>query len=104
MRVQLVKYQRSVSSFVSNSFRIFIIKKITLFIEINENISKRISKRITRKKLKLKNIKYFCSYLSRVLKYILLTKVTYQIYIYLIKFVLFNYDHDLIKLLFCFNF
>lgn len=74
MRVQLVKYQRSVSSFVSNSFRIFIIKKITLFIEINENISKRISKRITRKKLKLKNIKYFCSYLSRVLKYILLTK------------------------------
>lgn len=74
MRVQLVKYQRSVSSFVSNSFRIFIIKKITLFIEINENISKKISKRITRKKLKLKNIKYFCSYLSRVLKYILLTK------------------------------
>lgn len=74
MRVQLVKYQRSVSSFVSNSFRIFIIKKITLFIEINENISKRISKRITRKKLKLKNIKYFYSYLSRVLKYILLTK------------------------------
>lgn len=74
MRVQLVKYQRSVSSFVSNSFRIFIIKKIILFIEINENISKRISKRITRKKLKLKNIKYFCSYLSRVLKYILLTK------------------------------
>lgn len=74
MRVQLVKYQRSVSSFVSNSFRIFIIKKITLFIEINENISKRISKRITRKKLKLKNIKYFCSYLLRVLKYILLTK------------------------------
>lgn len=74
MRVQLVKYQRSVSSFVSNSFRIFIIKKITLFIEINENISKKISKRITRKKLKLKNIKYFCSYLLRVLKYILLTK------------------------------
>lgn len=74
MRVQLVKYQRSVSSFVSNSFRIFIIKKIILFIEINENISKKISKRITRKKLKLKNIKYFCSYLLRVLKYILLTK------------------------------